>query len=115
MHGAAGPTLIFRWYDASVLNHATMRGADRSGLTRFQHLPVPQVEAAFDAILDAHLAVGAAGLVAVDLYDGCVPEAVGQVRGCSEFHRRAVGRLSAWPSTRSSTCAIAQAERLGAV
>ncbi|MGC4757177.1 serine/threonine protein kinase [Micromonospora trifolii] len=71
IHGATGPTLVYQWHDGSVLNHATVHGADRSGLTRFQQLPVPQVEVALDAILDAHLAVSAAGLVAVDLYDGC--------------------------------------------
>ncbi|MEU7750829.1 serine/threonine protein kinase [Micromonospora sp. NPDC049171] len=71
VHGPAGPTLVYPWYDGDVLNHATVHGADRSGLTRFQQLPLPQVEAALAAILDAHLAVSAAGLVAVDLYDGC--------------------------------------------
>ncbi|RAO29232.1 Non-specific serine/threonine protein kinase [Micromonospora noduli] len=71
IHGGAGPVLVYPWYDGSVLNHATVHGADRSGLTRFQHLPVPQIEVALDAILDAHLAVSAASLVAVDLYDGC--------------------------------------------
>ncbi|WFE50499.1 serine/threonine protein kinase [Micromonospora sp. WMMD1155] len=69
--GPAGLTLVYPWYDGSALNHATARGTDRSGLARFQQLPVPQVEAALDAILDAHLAVSAAGFVAVDLYDGC--------------------------------------------
>ncbi|MEU8180057.1 serine/threonine protein kinase [Micromonospora sp. NPDC049044] len=69
--GPAGPTLVYPWYDGDVLNHATVHGADRTGLSRFQQLPLPQVEAALDAILDAHLAVSAAGLVAVDLYDGC--------------------------------------------
>jgi hypothetical protein len=71
VHGPTGPTLVYPWRDGSVLNHATVHGADRSGLTRFQHLPVSQIEAALDVILDAHLAVSAAGLVAVDLYDGC--------------------------------------------
>ncbi|RAO16041.1 Non-specific serine/threonine protein kinase [Micromonospora noduli] len=71
IHGAAGPTLVYPWYDGSVLNHATVHRADRSGLNRFQHLPVPQIEVALDAILDAHLAVSAVGMVAVDLYDGC--------------------------------------------
>jgi hypothetical protein len=70
VHGATGPTLVYPWRDGSVLNHATVHGADRSELTRFQHLPVSQIEAALDVILDAHLAVSAAGLVAVDLYDG---------------------------------------------
>jgi serine/threonine-protein kinase len=40
-------------------------------LERFRQLPVAEVEAALSAILDAHLAIVAAGLVAVDLYDGC--------------------------------------------
>ncbi|WP_328380960.1 serine/threonine protein kinase [Micromonospora zamorensis] len=71
VHGPAGPTLVYPWYDGDLLNHATVHGADRSGLIRFQQLPLPQVEEALDAILDAHLAVSAAGLVAVDLYDGC--------------------------------------------
>ncbi|MGW3785082.1 serine/threonine protein kinase [Micromonospora chokoriensis] len=70
-HGPAGPTLVYQWYDGDVLNHATAHGADRRGLARFQQLPVPQVQAALDAILDAHLAVSAAGFVAVGLYDGC--------------------------------------------
>lgn len=70
-NGPAGPTLVYPWYDGDVLNHATAHGADCRGLARFQQLPVPQVEAALDAILDAHLAVSAAGFVAVDLYDGC--------------------------------------------
>lgn len=69
--GEVGPTLVYPWYDGSVLNHATVHGTDRTGLTRFHRLPVPQVEVALDAILDAHLAVSAAGLLAVDLYDGC--------------------------------------------
>ncbi|MEU7585629.1 serine/threonine protein kinase [Micromonospora sp. NPDC049230] len=71
VHGPAGLTLVYPWYDGDVLNHATVHGANRGALTRFQQLPLPQVEAALDAILDAHLAVSAAGLVAVDLYDGC--------------------------------------------
>jgi serine/threonine-protein kinase len=39
-------------------------------LARFQALPVPRVLHAVDHLLDAHLAVEAAGFVAVDLYDG---------------------------------------------
>ncbi|MFJ8828503.1 hypothetical protein [Micromonospora aurantiaca] len=55
-----------------MLNHATTGGgSDRSGLARFQRLPVAEVRAALATILDAHLAVSAAGYVAVDLYDGC--------------------------------------------
>lgn len=41
-------------------------------MARFRRLPLPDVHAALDAVLGAHLAVEAAGLVAVDLYDGCM-------------------------------------------
>jgi serine/threonine-protein kinase len=41
-----------------------------SPLSRFRALPVPRLERAVDRILDAHVAVAEAGLVAVDLYDG---------------------------------------------
>ena len=37
---------------------------------RFRALPLPSVLRAVDRVLDAHLAVEAAGMVAVDLYDG---------------------------------------------
>jgi serine/threonine-protein kinase len=70
--GADGPTLVYPWRAGTVLNHATVHGADRRALARFQTLPVAAVESALDRILDAHLAVAAAGYVAVDLYDGCL-------------------------------------------
>ncbi|MEV0725772.1 serine/threonine protein kinase [Micromonospora purpureochromogenes] len=66
-----GPVLVYPWHDGSVLNRATKHGSDRTALARFQQLPLPEVEAAIDTILDVHLAVAAAGFVAVDLYDGC--------------------------------------------
>jgi hypothetical protein len=66
-----GPVLVYPWHDGAVLNRATVRGCDRGALAQFQQLPVPEVEAAIATILDAHLAVTAAGFVAVDLYDGC--------------------------------------------
>ncbi|MGR6320556.1 serine/threonine protein kinase [Micromonospora soli] len=69
--GTEGPTLVYPWCDGTLLNHATIHGSDRSGLARFQQLPVPEVEAALDAILEAHVAITIAGYVAVDLYDGC--------------------------------------------
>ncbi|MGW3784724.1 serine/threonine protein kinase [Micromonospora chokoriensis] len=66
-----GPVLVYPWHDGSVLNHATTHDSDRAALTRFQQLPLHDVEAAITTILDAHEAVAAAGHVAVDLYDGC--------------------------------------------
>ncbi|MFF1924224.1 hypothetical protein ACFVW8_27100 [Streptomyces sp. NPDC058221] len=39
---------------------------------RFRVPPLPQVARAFGQVLDAHLAVEAAGYVAVDFYDGAI-------------------------------------------
>ncbi|MEU4678451.1 serine/threonine protein kinase [Micromonospora sp. NPDC023737] len=66
-----GLVLVYPWHDGAVLNQATKHGSNRATLTRFQQLPLPEVEAAVTTILDAHVAVTAAGYVAVDLYDGC--------------------------------------------
>jgi hypothetical protein len=66
-----GPTLIYPWCPGRVLNAATVRGGDRSVLERFRRLPVDEIHPALDAILDAHVAIAAAGWVSVDLYDGC--------------------------------------------
>ena len=38
---------------------------------RFRRLPLPEVLRAIDDLFDAHIAICAAGFVAVDLYDGC--------------------------------------------
>jgi serine/threonine-protein kinase len=63
--------LVYPWCEGSVLNAATTSGSDRTALRAFQQLPVHQVNVALTDVLDAHLAVAAAGFVAVDLYDGC--------------------------------------------
>lgn len=69
--------VVMPWVDGEVLYHPAERGTgDRtspgSPMARFRALPVPRIEAAFARILDAHLAVEAAGHVAVDLYDGAL-------------------------------------------
>jgi serine/threonine-protein kinase len=69
--GPDGPALVYPWRNGRVLNQATADGTDRTALANFQRLPISDVEAALDAILDAHRTVAAAGFVAVDLYDGC--------------------------------------------
>lgn len=40
-------------------------------LERFRRLPVGDVVRALQVILDAHVAIAAAGWISVDLYDGC--------------------------------------------
>lgn len=69
--GGRTRALVYPWIDGSVLNHATTDDSDRSGLERFQQLPIAEVEDALSAILEAHLTIVTAGFVAVDLYDGC--------------------------------------------
>ena len=66
-----GPTLIYPWRPGRVLNAATVQGGDRSALERFRRLPADEIRRALDAILDAHVAIAAAGWISVDLYDGC--------------------------------------------
>ncbi|WP_186315586.1 serine/threonine protein kinase [Catellatospora sichuanensis] len=69
--------LVYPWLDGGVLYPTDPRGAavrtDPDGaMARFRALPTDRVEAALDAVLDAHVAVAAAGFVAVDFYDGCL-------------------------------------------
>ncbi|MEV0455236.1 serine/threonine protein kinase [Catellatospora methionotrophica] len=69
--------LVYPWRDGGVLYPADPRGAavrtdPQGAMARFRALPTGEVEAALDAVLDAHVAVAAAGFVAVDFYDGCL-------------------------------------------
>lgn len=71
-----GLALVYPWAEGEVLYHPTThvhggRAAPDSPMARFRRLPVADVLRALDEVLDAHLAVEQAGLVAVDLYDGC--------------------------------------------
>ncbi|MFF9980383.1 protein kinase family protein [Streptomyces erythrochromogenes] len=72
-----GLALVYPWTPGQVLYHPTRsrhggRATPGSPMTKFRQLPIPRVHAALDSILSAHLAVEQAGLVAVDLYDGCM-------------------------------------------
>jgi serine/threonine protein kinase len=67
--------VVMPWHAGEVLYHSTLRGHGGrahpdSPLARFRALPLDRVCRAVDRVLDAHLAVEAAGHVAVDLYDG---------------------------------------------
>ncbi|GAA4997278.1 serine/threonine protein kinase [Streptomyces siamensis] len=69
--------VVMPWREGEVLYRATAAGRrDRTGPygpgARFRALPPARVLAAFDRVLDAHLAVEAAGHVAVDFYDGAL-------------------------------------------
>lgn len=57
-----GPALVFPWVDGEHLYHSAWF---------YEHVPIADALRAVDALLDAHVAISAAGFVAVDLYDGC--------------------------------------------
>ncbi|HEU5331430.1 MAG TPA: hypothetical protein VFU73_01660, partial [Actinocrinis sp.] len=66
---------VYPWAPGAVLYHATKahhpsRTAPDSPMRAFRAAPLDVVRRVVDAIFDAHLAVAAAGYVAVDFYDG---------------------------------------------
>jgi len=74
---ADGHAVVYPWVDGDNLNdphaHGSRTGTGpASALDRFRGLPLPDALEAYDALLDAHVAAADAGLVAVDLYDGCL-------------------------------------------
>jgi serine/threonine-protein kinase len=75
-----GFAIVHPWRDADVLSDTLAPNPEgalphddpRSTFARFRALPIERVLAALDTVFDAHLAVAAAGFVAVDFYDGSV-------------------------------------------
>ncbi|CAM5667862.1 hypothetical protein SALBM311S_12162 [Streptomyces alboniger] len=61
---------VMPWREGESLYTQADRSHPDSPRSRFRALPVPRILTALDRLLDAHLAVEAAGQVAVDLYDG---------------------------------------------
>ncbi|MFJ8024432.1 serine/threonine protein kinase [Streptomyces sp. NPDC096311] len=75
--GRGGAAVVMPWREGEVLYPAMVGGyRDRRGpgspMARFRALPISRVLAAFERVLDAHLAVEVAGHVAVDFYDGAL-------------------------------------------
>jgi serine/threonine protein kinase len=72
-----GLALVHEWRDGESLNDPLAPGGRHrehadSALSRFRRLPVPEIVAAVDVIVDAHLEVARRGFVAVDFYDGAL-------------------------------------------
>jgi len=73
-----GPAHVYAWVPGEVLyDYVTMDGEQgrcdpASPHTRFRALPVRRILDALDVVYDLHVAIAAAGLVAVDFYDGCI-------------------------------------------
>lgn len=73
--GPCGPILIYPWVTGVLLRgDSAAGGSDRtsptSAMMRLRALPVPEVNAAIESIIGAHIAVERAGFVSVDFYDG---------------------------------------------
>ncbi|MFJ6760876.1 serine/threonine protein kinase [Streptomyces sp. NPDC091273] len=71
-----GLALVYPWAEGEVLYHPTRarnggRNHPNSAIARFRRLPLGEVLEALAVVLDVHLAVADADLVAVDFYDGC--------------------------------------------
>lgn len=80
-----GRAVVYPWVDGEILNDPFSPGGlpyrdPCSALNRFRALPLPQVLGAYAVALDAHVAVRAADLVAVDFYDGCLMHDFGNGR-----------------------------------
>jgi hypothetical protein len=70
---AWGPMLIYEWAAGELVHVPAARRTDpESAFQRFRRLPVDELTAAIDAILDAHLELCRAGWIACDFYDGSI-------------------------------------------
>lgn len=68
-----GPVLVYQGAPGELIHTPRERRSDpRSAQQRFAGLPARQLLRLFDTLLDVHVALAAAGWVAVDLYDGCL-------------------------------------------
>lgn len=73
----SGLATVSPWVPGEILNDPRLPGGlpynhPDSTLARFRALPSTETLSVLDTIIDAHVAVVAAGFVAVDFYDGCV-------------------------------------------
>jgi serine/threonine-protein kinase len=76
-HGAVesphGPMLVYDWADGELIGVPRRQRDDAaSAFRRFRSLPVEEIVACLDTIVDVHDLLGRAGEVAGDFYDGCL-------------------------------------------
>lgn len=72
-----GSALVYPWVQGENLNDPDVPGAlprdhEASAQNRLRALSDDESQAVYDVLVDAHVAAAEAGLVAVDLYDGCL-------------------------------------------
>jgi serine/threonine-protein kinase len=80
-----GLAVVYPWLPGEVLNDPFAPGGlprdhPASALSRLRARPAAHVARVVSDVLDAHVAIEAAGWVAVDFYDGCVLHDLGTAR-----------------------------------
>jgi serine/threonine protein kinase len=73
----SGMAVVHEWAPGEIINDPLAPGGlprshPDSAYARFRRLPVGELVAAVDTVLEVHLAVARRGFVAVDFYDGCL-------------------------------------------
>ena len=69
----SGPVLVYAAAEGELIYAPRARRADpNSAYRRLASLPAQPLLGLFDHLIDVHVALAAAGWVAVDLYDGCL-------------------------------------------
>jgi hypothetical protein len=83
VQSAWGPMLVYDWAPGELVGTPAARRADPNcPLQRFRRLPLNQLTAAIDIIMDVHLKLCAAGWIACDFYDGSVMYDFGAHQTC---------------------------------
>lgn len=73
IQSAWGPMLVYDWVAGELVRVPAERRADpASAYQRFLRLPLGELTAAIDTILDVHLSLCGAGWIACDFYDGSI-------------------------------------------
>jgi serine/threonine protein kinase, bacterial len=94
VQSAWGPMLVYEWVAGELLRvPVEQRDDPASAFQRFRRLPLDELAAAIDTLLDVHLALCRAGWVACDFYDGSIiydfAEARTRVIDLDSYHRGA--------------------------
>ncbi|MGH7011174.1 MAG: hypothetical protein ACREEX_10075, partial [Caulobacteraceae bacterium] len=73
VRSAWGPMLVYDWAEGELLHASADQRCDPgSAFERFRSLPAEEIAQAIDLVLEAHVALSAAGWIACDFYDGSI-------------------------------------------
>lgn len=70
---ATGPMLVYAWVEGDLIGVPARQRADRgSAFQRFRALPLSEILAAIETIIEAHVELAKKGWIACDFYDGSI-------------------------------------------